>query len=563
MSRLPAALTLALGLLALTLAGLRPAVQAGTPTPAPTCPPSTCPQPRVGGVQPPRTAMLPAFRRAARNALGTAGPPYDAINVGLPPALVTQPVSAANPLPLPLLLAVAWQESRWIQFGDTVGASEGAFACTLLSPDCGYGVMQITSCMSDGCGWFDPLRVAAEYTYNLGTGANFLIRKWNHAPFLGQNDPAIPEEWYFAVLAYNGWSTCNDPNRTTPAAGCPVSTPFAPDRPPYHEGDYRAFAYPYQEYVWGWMATDVDDLWRGTRVPPVPRGVFGLRRPGSWTPPSRVPRPQTTLLAPLWVSGTQGSLLWLHNTTPVTQAADVLLYNPDDTFNRRWLGAPPNAAHLYPLTGIRIAPSATLTIPLSEAFYPWESFQGYARVETVQGVEAALVGRVYLPLVAAGPGARCAPALVNGGFEKRTHGQPTGWEAFSAGGFPLADATSVHSGHLSAHLGGVNAAHDVLSQTLTAPASALTATLRLWWRVDSLASPTDADRFTLTLAGPGFTPTVFVLTTTATTVWQPFTAQVVVSAPVTATLRLEAITDAGAPTHYYLDDVYLGWCMAP
>lgn len=43
---------------------------------------------------------------------------------------------------------------------------------------CGYGVMQITSGMGGGAG-FDPNQVAAEYPYNIGTGARILIEKWN------------------------------------------------------------------------------------------------------------------------------------------------------------------------------------------------------------------------------------------------------------------------------------------------------------------------------------------------------------------------------------------------
>jgi len=38
------------------------------------------------------------------------------------------------------------------------------YACTLVSRDCGYGLMQITSCMKDGCGWFYPIRVSGELT---------------------------------------------------------------------------------------------------------------------------------------------------------------------------------------------------------------------------------------------------------------------------------------------------------------------------------------------------------------------------------------------------------------
>jgi hypothetical protein len=77
---------------------------------------------------------------------------------------------------------MAWQESHWLQFANSENDPDNTYACTLVSEDCGYGLMQITSCMSDGCGWFAPIRVAGELTYNLGTGTNFLIKKWNEMP---------------------------------------------------------------------------------------------------------------------------------------------------------------------------------------------------------------------------------------------------------------------------------------------------------------------------------------------------------------------------------------------
>ncbi len=553
-------LVLALGLSSLLLSTARlSAVQAQSPTATPPCPASNCPQPRAHGYQPLRSALLPAFRRAAINALSVDGPTYDAINVGLPPAMITRPLSSETSLPLPVLLAVAWQESHWVQFGDTVGASGGTEACTLLSPDCGYGIMQITSCMSDGCGWFDPLRVAGEITYNLGTGVNFLIRKWNHAPFLGGNNPTIPEEWYYAVLAYNGWSTCNDPNRTTTAPGCPASAPFAPDRPPYREGDYMAFRYPYQELVWGWMAFPPDGLWRATRVPPVPRGVFGLRRPDSWQPPSSTPRPQFTLLNGLWVSGTLGAVIQLMNTTPVTQAAEVLLYNADDTFNRRWLGAPPNADHLYPTATLRLPPSSTITVPLSAAFYPWETFQGYARVVSVQGVRALSAHTIFLPMVTSNTSPACTPALQNGGFEERNNGQPAGWDATSNGGYPLADGTRIAFGHLSAHLGGYNTARDVLSQTLHTLTDTQSLRLALWWRTDLPAgqSITDTDRLTVAL---NTQPLAVFEPQQAASPWQRWKISLPVSSSMTLTLSLEAVTDAAWPTAFFIDEVNLSLC---
>ncbi len=135
-------------------AGASPAAQA-----TPTCPPTGCAQARVYGYQPRRYDMRSTFNDAASNALGTNGPSYNLINRGLPPNMTQESVSTSRPIPHIILRGMAWQESHWLQFANSVGDPDNVYACTLVSSDCGYGVMQITSCMSDGCGWLTPSRV--------------------------------------------------------------------------------------------------------------------------------------------------------------------------------------------------------------------------------------------------------------------------------------------------------------------------------------------------------------------------------------------------------------------
>ena len=117
-------------------------------------------------------------------------------------------------VPSILLYAVAYTEFAWKQFD----ASFGQNGPTLISFDCGYGIMQITGGMINDT---HGQRVAAEPAYNIGTGALSLIAKWNAVEnFVGTNDPAIVEDWYFATWAYNGYYWVNDPNN-------PASTPIA------------------------------------------------------------------------------------------------------------------------------------------------------------------------------------------------------------------------------------------------------------------------------------------------------------------------------------------------
>lgn len=356
-------------------AGASPAAQA-----TPTCPPTGCAQGRVYGYQPRRYDMRSTFNNAASNTLGNSRPSYNLINRGLPPNMTQESVSASRPIPHVILRGMAWQESRWLQFANSVGDPDDTYACTLVSGDCGYGLMQITSCMSDGCGWFTPTRVAGELAYNLGTGTNFLIQKWNQMPFIGDNDHTVAEQWYYAVTAYNGWSWCNDPNRNTYASGCPYPNPFYPDRPPYGEGNYSAFGYTYQERIWGWVIhpenaqAGLHWLWRPTRMVAVPRGIFGLG--SGWQPPSQTPKPVAHLLPGIRVANSVGPSIMLRNTTGQTLAVDVAFYNADHTFSRWWLGAPPNDAHSYPYRYIRLAPYETRSLPVTDVFYSWETFTG-------------------------------------------------------------------------------------------------------------------------------------------------------------------------------------------
>lgn len=438
----------------------------------PTCPapPAGCPQARIYGHQPRRYDMRSTFNEAANNALGNNGPSYNLINRGLPPNMTQESVSASRPIPHVILRGMAWQESHWLQFAEGVNDPDDRDACTLIgyyapTQSCGYGLMQITSCMSDGCGWFTPSRVAGELAYNLGTGTNFLIQKWNEMPFIGDNDHTVAEQWYYAVTAYNGWSWCNDPNRDKYASGCPYPNPFYPDRPPYGEGNYSAFGYPYQERIWGWAAhpesaqASLHWLWRPTRVAAVPRGIFGLRGAGDWRPPSQTPKPVFHLLYGIRVANGVGPSIVLRNTTSQTLAADVALYNADHTFSRWWLGAPPNDAHSYPYRYIRLAPYETRSLPTADVFYSWETFTGYARISASEGVEVTLQPppyshKVFLPLTLKNYGGNCYNEVWNGGFEEFANGKPRYWTVSSADGYPLADGTWLANGHYGAYLGG-------------------------------------------------------------------------------------------------------------
>lgn len=104
-------------------------------------------------------------------------------------------------IPPQILKAIAWKESRFTQF-----TSSGA---PLVSRG-NRGVMQVNSVHTS----FDPQRILYDVTYNIEAGADILLSKWldNRTPVVGNRDPNVLEHWYFALWAYNGWLSRNNPN---------------------------------------------------------------------------------------------------------------------------------------------------------------------------------------------------------------------------------------------------------------------------------------------------------------------------------------------------------------
>jgi len=225
-----------------------------------------CPIPAANGRQPFPAEMVPIFNRAGANLLGDDGPNYPQIRVGYPDFILTSPS-----VPSILLKAIGYTESNWKQFQAAYGKS----GSTVISFDCGYGIMQITSGMSGGAG-FDPNRVASEYVYNIGTGAKILIDKWNsRSSYIGERDSRIIEEWYYAVWAYNGWAWINNPNNPK----------YDPNRPPFNGTQPRG-NYPYQELVWGYAANSPgNEFWQSVPLTLPDRNLIGNN------PPEWIPRP--------------------------------------------------------------------------------------------------------------------------------------------------------------------------------------------------------------------------------------------------------------------------------
>lgn len=152
-------------------------------------------------------------------------------------------------IPPVLLKAIAWIESGWAQTSYDPLVQYGEVGPALISHDCGYGIMQVTSGMQNVTGVpnLEQAMIGGHYAFNIARGARILADKWNLAPesrpVVGNRDPHIVENWYFALWGYNGFAEKNHP----------LNPAYDPNRPPYTCGPDRA-GYPYQELVLGCVA---------------------------------------------------------------------------------------------------------------------------------------------------------------------------------------------------------------------------------------------------------------------------------------------------------------------
>ena len=148
-------------------------------------------------------------------------------------------------VPVQLLHAISWIESKINQVH--INVRYGDVGPALISFDCGYGIMQVTSTIDNDGGLpsrYEALAVS-HFAYNIAAGTGILAEKWNEDffPVVGDSDPSYLESWYYALWAYNGWAWVNHP-------GNPA---YDPGRAPYDCDDDRSDwgEYPYQEKVLG------------------------------------------------------------------------------------------------------------------------------------------------------------------------------------------------------------------------------------------------------------------------------------------------------------------------
>jgi hypothetical protein len=186
--------------------------------------------------------------------------------------------SSVEPVIPPILLkSISWIESSISQTTRSNAAT--GINPTLISFDCGHGIMQVTSGMTVPLGDGNAISpqqvlVATHYAYNIARGAAILADKWNTAPegrpVAGTDtdaDPDIVENWYFAVWSYNGFSgpgASRSNHPMDPIYGNWPRTDYSCGPSSDGYGHNRG-NYPYQELVWGCAnhppEVDGDQLW--------------------------------------------------------------------------------------------------------------------------------------------------------------------------------------------------------------------------------------------------------------------------------------------------------------
>jgi hypothetical protein len=212
----------------------------------------------VSGTNPSPTEWASIFDLVSRGpgAWGDQGPTVGDIGQGCGNPEPIHQVSAR--FPCELLKSIAMVESGWRQFCVPTTPSDqvGGPSRTIISFDCGYGIGQVTSGMHAGdAPDFDRSRVASDPTYNLATGTRILAGKWIATNCVGDNQPAIIEDWYTATWAYNGLAYVNNPNNPNYDSNRGVYDPVN-----------DAHACPYQERVFGRIEYPTNELWPSVPV---------------------------------------------------------------------------------------------------------------------------------------------------------------------------------------------------------------------------------------------------------------------------------------------------------
>jgi hypothetical protein len=245
-----------------------------------------------------------AVDQAVRNVL-TVSRPANWKNLGMP-AYTPQGLFPGETLngggfvPSQIMLGVAaqesnlWQAARFAIPGVTANPLIGNYfgvniynadpnddwTINWANADCGYGVTQVTDGMrlaghtkpgETAYPYQTQRAVALDFAVNVAAGVKILEQKWNQTRGAGMTinngDSAKPENWYYALWAYNTGFHDN-PNNGTPWgvgwANNPANPRFPANRDAFLDVTYADAAHPqlwpYEEKVIGWAGHPINSI---------------------------------------------------------------------------------------------------------------------------------------------------------------------------------------------------------------------------------------------------------------------------------------------------------------
>ena len=177
---------------------------------------------------------------------------------------------------------------------------------------------------------------------------------------------------------------------------------------------------------------------------------------------------------------------------------------------------------------------------------------------TVTGVSGSLTHTATIGLTVSAGGGTPTELIANGGFESGA----TAWTA-SSGVITNGSGETAHSGSWFAWLDGYGTATtDTLSQTVTIPASATTATLSFWLHVDTAETTTTTayDKLTVQLlnaSGTALTTLATYSNLNAASGYTQKSFNVGAYAGQTVTVYFKGVEDSQKQTSFVIDDVSL------
>jgi hypothetical protein len=211
------------------------------------------------------------------------------------------PLEGGGEVPPQVLLGVLaqesnlWQATRFALPGVTANPLIGNFYGTNMynenqgddwdihwdDADCGYGVSQATDGMrlasrtkpgQTALPSTTQKAVAVDFATNIAYGLQILQRKWNETRRAGMTvndgDAQYPENWFFAIWAYNSGFNSASPTSGAPWgvgwANNPINPKYDQGRKAFLESGYADAAHPqhwpYPEKVLGWAGHPIESV---------------------------------------------------------------------------------------------------------------------------------------------------------------------------------------------------------------------------------------------------------------------------------------------------------------